>query len=348
MRPAHLVGFIAGRFGRRRAVRRSGRRHAGAQDHPLSFGNVPGQRTVRSQILRNIHDRSGRNQQRRIFHGRLGRPLVLLPIGQRRGVHFGQRFFTVTFHARSSRKFDFVQCALLAGVLHNQPEIGSGRSRNRNHDRRGTVETDSQRFGRTAVDLEIGYRAIAVTLFYLQRAGGFKGLNRRTYDQGAGGKRFRRGQVDRQRPGRRKYDRGSRIAIGQVSYPGHLRLRHDSGGHLYPGVFRRRIGDHLDILKQFVRLGQLRYQPLGSRNVGFGRSQVTHRLFGFDPRAARLAPAGRIENTDIDTQFPGGLQRRVQDIPPLVGKDFNRPVGNTAILDIADERTVDSRFFHRL
>ena len=236
----------------------------------------------------------------------------------------------------------------MAGVLHNQPEIGSGRSRNRNHDRRGTVETDSQRFGRTAVDLEIGYRAIAVTLFYLQRAGGFKGLNRRTYDQGAGGKRFRRGQVDRQRPGRRKYDRGSRIAIGQVSYPGHLRLRHDSGGHLYPGVFRRRIGDHLDILKQFVRLGQLRYQPLGSRNVGFGRSQVTHRLFGFDPRAARLAPAGRIENTDIDTQFPGGLQRRVQDIPPLVGKDFNRPVGNTAILDIADERTVDSRFFHRL
>lgn len=123
-----------------------------------------------------------------------------LPIGQRRGVHFGQRFFTVTFHARSSRKFDFVQCALLAGVLHNQPEIGSGRSRNRNHDRRGTVETDSQRFGRTAVDLEIGYRAIAVTLFYLQRAGGFKGLNRRTYDQGAGGKRFRRGQVDRRVP----------------------------------------------------------------------------------------------------------------------------------------------------
>lgn len=75
-------------------------------------------------------------------------------------------------------------------------------------------------------------------------------------------------------------------------------------------------------------------------------AQITHALLRPDPRTARLAPSRTVEDTDLDTEFPGPFQRGMHHAPPLRRKERMLPVGLVADADVADEGAVDTRLLH--
>ena len=347
---AHFVGFITGRFGRGGRIGRPGRSHTHAQDYPFAFRNIPCQRAVGSQVLRDVLYLRGIYHQRGVFHSGLYRPLIVFPVRQRSRVHLRQRLFAEAFYARSGCQSHFGQAAACIGAFDDYPEIGSGRGRDRYDHRCELVESDVQR-GIRAVDVEFRQRAVVVAFFNLQLAlcaqrvlGGF-------YGQAARRKRSVGFQVDRNFAALRDGDSAFLVAVGDLRQVGHFRRRGDRPVRRVQRelvVFRHRVSDDAYVLERVGRLYELGVKLLRAFGARFRRSEITHRLVGLYPRAAGLTPARRVKDSDFDVQLGRFFQRGVQDVPPLFAEHFHVAVGYVVLADVADERAVDSGFFHRL
>ena len=116
--------------------------------------------------------------------------------------------------------------------------------------------------------------------------------------------------------------------------------------------FWSRIGQNFEILI-FVRifgverrLGEFFFKFRGPFYERFALNDIAHRFFVGDPRAARLAPAGRIEDTHFDAFFRRRFERGVNDFPPFVGEEPDRTGRDIVLPDVADIGAVDSDGLH--
>ena len=75
--------------------------------------------------------------------------------------------------------------------------------------------------------------------------------------------------------------------------------------------------------------------------------QIAHTLLRSDPGTSRLTPAGAVENTDLYSEFCGGLEGGMHHLPPLGGKYLDVTPGKVSG-DVANECPVDSHRLHGL
>jgi hypothetical protein len=103
-------------------------------------------------------------------------------------------------------------------------------------------------------------------------------------------------------------------------------------------------------LETFLGRGQFRGETLRAFHRRFRLHDVAHRLFRRHPWSAGLAPAGRIEQTDLDTDARAFADGVLDESPPLRGERLGIGIGRRAALaaDDADERSADADAFHRL
>ena len=103
-------------------------------------------------------------------------------------------------------------------------------------------------------------------------------------------------------------------------------------------------------LESFLGRGQLRGELLRACHPGFRLHDVAHRLFRSHPRSAGLAPAGRIEQADLDADARAFADGVFDESPPFRGECLGLGIGGRAALaaDDADERPADADAFHRL
>ena len=113
-------------------------------------------------------------------------------------------------------------------------------------------------------------------------------------------------------------------------------------------LLRQRIRDNPYVFRIGAYIRKRSLEPDWPFDNGLHRSQITHALLRFDPRAARLAPPRAVENADLNTKFTGPLQCGVHHAPPLRRKERMLPVRLVTDADIADKSAVDPHRLHGL
>ena len=110
---------------------------------------------------------------------------------------------------------------------------------------------------------------------------------------------------------------------------------------------RRGKREHRDVLKLRVRRHELARKILRASDVRFRNGNVAHRLVGPHPRPAGLAPAGAVEHPDVDADAPALADGVVNQLPPLLGKDFGGAAIFIIHVHVTDERLAEAELLHR-
>ena len=153
------------------------------------------------------------------------------------------------------------------------------------------------------------------------------------------------GHVDRDGRGVRQRARRKRECIVMLAVE--KRDHAGRGRHIHLADVGQRHGEHCDILKVLGRRGK--GDGRSSRFHHFARiGDEAHRFLGAYPRAARLAPSGRIEQADIHADPPAFLDGEGDHVPPFVGQRSDVSAMVAIGVDIADQRLADADVLHRL
>ena len=75
-------------------------------------------------------------------------------------------------------------------------------------------------------------------------------------------------------------------------------------------------------------------------------ADAPHRLLGFDPRAARLAPAGAVEHHQLNGQSVRFFEGVVGGVIPLRRKHFDGAHAAALAMNVAYHRAFDADFRH--
>jgi len=360
-RTVHLVGLETFALGGRRVIEHAGRRHARVQENPLAGRYVPGQRAVGRDVGRQIaHARLSDHQGRFLRFGRRW-PEVGIPQRQRRGMHLAQLFFDVGFQPGRRGKADLRQRRRRR--LPAYRKAGEHDAILRCCD---GGKGDRDRPARHGPNLGVHVRAVALEPPHQAKAPvGLLGEqfcvraeSLRAWDDlqrpraEGGGKLYLHCERLGSAPGvARKSHESCGIAVDQP-------LRAINRGHTHQarapgdgsvGVVRR---GGKRVQRDWLEVGGRDPQPaLPAARPGdarLGRNHVPHRPGRLDPRAARLAPAGAVEEPEIDAHPIGLAQRVADEFPPLFAQHLH-PAGRLVVeKDVADQRLADPDVRHGL
>ncbi len=346
---AHFVNFVTGCFGRSRAVGRSCGNHPRAHNDPFAFRNIPVECAVGRKVRCNVCHLRRIDHRGLIVRFSLKRPLILMPVGQRRREHFCQGLLRITVYAGRSRKRQFGNPAGRIGIFDDQPVCCRLGRWKRYHNRGIGIEADMERRIGTFY-LKFSERAeTAILSPGLQHCGPRERMLGEADREAARCKRLCGLQANNKLSGGRKTDRGLHVGVCHFLRPCHLGGRGNYSIFTVqhkPVIFRSRVSNHFDILKKRIRLLQFLTKLLRPLHPKLRSCQVAHSFFRFHPGPARLAPSRRIKNADLDVQFRRRLQRRMDDIPPFFTQHFHLPVRQVVEPDIPDEGPVNTGFFH--
>ncbi len=352
----HLVDLEALALGRSRRVARSRRRHPGPEDHPFARRHVPSQRAVGGDCAREIlHCRSRDGEVLRIRLG-LRRPEIRVPHGKRRRVHLPELLLDEVLEPRGPRQANFGKRALVRDA--GEDEAPALRGRRRKRHRRRALRHGADVDGHVgAVEVERpNAREGAVAARGEKLAGARPGRLRRVERETARARRLGKLDIDRE---------GVRAAAG-VAWKRELGVertveesldarrrgcardaRRAGADGVRVGARRRERRDR-DLLKRLLGSGQLPLETRRARDARLRRHEVAHRLAGFDPRPARLAPARAVEHADADARTAALADGVLDELPPLVAEHLH-PAGRDVVEeDVADEGLADAGARHGL
>ena len=320
--------------------------HTRAHDDPAAFGNVPLDVALRVDRRRYVLYRRGVYGVCLVVDLGLYGPHVVVPVWQRRLTHLGQRLLGIGCYAWLRRKLRFGYASRLCRRIRHEAEPACRRRGERY--RHGSVGIESDIYG--------GVRTV-------YRKGGNGGIC--TVDFGleacavgcGRGQKFKRKRAGRIWPSavegygidtaRRQCYARCRVAVRDGSGIVGRKVGLDGSVGTRGILFGRGVGYRTHILE--IGGGGLDFGLDVARalDLDLCRGKISHRLVWLDPRAARLAPPGRVEDTDLDVEFRGGLERRVEDLPPLVAHHKDVAFGIEPVLsDVADEGAVYAGAFH--
>ena len=334
---AHLIDLVARCLGVGGTVLRARRRGTEAVDHPLADRHLPVKRAVRRDLVRQHHGL--RRIERRAGHVRgIVRPLVLVPHRERRLVHLRERLLVGARDKRRAADRDGREPRLVPRASrhgHAEPLRRAGRERRDDGRMRGEPHAHPVVHAAKRHVAERPPRAAVVP-----------SLDLHTSRSGAVNEGQLGGLRRKRRLGFKLNDERFALALKQGIVDV---LRFQSIRE--PGRCRVCDRAHVAHVRRW-RVLELRRRQFhaGCRTVyhRHARDETAHGRLGLHPRSAGLAPAGRVEDADLDVKPARRLERRSERLFPFGGESLHGAGLVSAPADVADVRAVDAGAFHRL
>ena len=348
MRAAHLVDLVARRLGVGGDVLRARRRGAEAVDHPLAGRHLPVKRAVGRDLPGQHNSLRWVECRARQVRG-VVRPLVFVPHRERRLEHLCERLLVGARDERRAAYRDGREPRLVIRVsIHGHAEPLRRAGRERRDDGRVRGEPHAHHMVHAA-ERHVAERppctAVALGLdFHSSRRG--------TVNEGKlGGLRSER------RLGFKLHDERLPLTLEKgIVYVLHLQsirepdwCRVCNSAHVdWCRVCNSAHVAHIPrrcVLELRRRQFHARCWTVYNRHA---RDETAHSHLGLHPRSAGLAPAGRIEETDLDVKTACRLKYRGERLFPFWGEGLHGARLVAALADVADVGAVDACALHRL